>query len=107
MKEVGKGSDGKGMEAVLDKALFGSLASATLNCGVFLDRMEFRKLAELASNKANIRIQEMEKHGHFVADVWKRFLVDCCVNYGFTSKRCFGSVLKVQELNFENIPVVL
>ena len=72
--------------------------------------MEFRKSAELAWNKANIRVQEMENHGHFIADVWKRFVVDeeidCRVNYGFTSKRCFGAALKVQELNFENIPVI-
>ena len=108
--EIGKGGDGKGMEAILDRSLFGSVASATLDCGVFLDRMEFRKSAELAWNKANIRIQEMENHGHFIADVWKRFVVDeeidCRVNYGFTSKRCFGAALKVQELNFENIPVI-
>ena len=60
-----------------------------------------------AWNKANIRIQEMERGGHFVADVWKRFVVDekidCCVKYGFTSKRRFGTALKVQEL--ENITV--
>ena len=108
--EIGKGGDGKGMEAILDRSLFGSLASATLDCGVFLERMEFRKSAELAWNKANIRVQEMESRGHFVADVWKRFVVDeeidCRVNYGFTSKRCFGAALKVQELNLENIPVI-
>ncbi|CAE7897821.1 unnamed protein product, partial [Symbiodinium sp. KB8] len=50
---------------------------------------------------------EMERGGHFVADVWKRFVVDekidCCVKYGFTSKRRFGTALKVQEL--ENITV--
>ena len=69
-----------------------------------------QKSAELAWNKANIRVQEMESRGHFVADVWKWFVVDeeidCRVNYGFTSKRCFGAALKVQELNFENIPVI-
>ena len=66
---------GDGMEAVLDRALFGNLASARLDCSIFLDRMEFRKLAELAWNKANVRVQEMERGGHFVADVWKRFVV--------------------------------
>ena len=107
---IGRGGDGKGMAAVLDTALFGNEASATLDCGVFLDRMEFRKSAELAWNKACIRIQEMDRSDHFVADIWKRFVVDeeidCRVNYGFTSKRRFGSALKVQELNFENIPVI-
>ncbi|CAE7597628.1 unnamed protein product, partial [Symbiodinium sp. CCMP2592] len=108
--EVGKGGDGKGMEAVLDRALFGDLATATLDCGMFLDRVEFRKSAELAWNKASIRIQEMESRGRFVADVWKRFVVDeeidCRVNFGFTSKRRFGSAMKIQELNFENIPII-
>ncbi|CAE7307333.1 unnamed protein product [Symbiodinium sp. CCMP2592] len=32
--EIGRGGDGKGMEAVLDTALFGNEASATLDCGV-------------------------------------------------------------------------
>ena len=108
--EIGRGGDGKGMEAVLDTALFGNEASATLDCGVFLDRMEFRKSAELAWNKACIRVQEMDRSDHFVADIWKRFVVDeeidCRVNYGLTSKRSFGSALKVQEFNFENIPVI-
>ena len=90
--------------------MFGNPASATWGCAVFLDRMEFRKSAELAWNKANICIQEMGRGGHFVADVWKRFVVDeeidCRVNYGCTSKQRFGSALKVQELNLENIPVI-
>ena len=93
-----------------NRALFGNPASATWGCAVFLDRMEFRKSAELAWNKANICIQEMGRGGHFVADVWKRFVVDeeidCRVNYGCTSKQRFGSALKVQELNLENIPVI-
>ena len=59
--QVGHGGDGKGMEAILDRALFGPSGSSTLDCGVFLDRMEFRKSAELAWNKANIRVQEMDK----------------------------------------------
>ena len=86
---------------MLHRMSFGSIATATLDCGVFLDRMEFRKSAEVAWNKANVRIREMEKHGHFVADVWKRFVVDqevdCRVNYGSTSKRCFGSALRAKS----------
>ncbi|CAL1131577.1 unnamed protein product, partial [Cladocopium goreaui] len=108
--EIGKGGDGKGMEAYLDRAVLGEDQSATLDCGVFLDRQEFRKSAEFAWNKANVRIQEMDQHARFVADLWKRFIVDeeidCRVNYGFTSKRRFGSSMKVQELNFENIPTI-
>ena len=41
---------------------------------------------------------------------WKRFAVneeiDCRVNYGFTSKRRFGTSMQVQELNLENIPII-
>ncbi|CAL1171366.1 unnamed protein product [Cladocopium goreaui] len=57
--EIGKGGDGKGMEAYLDRAVLGEDQSATLDCGVFLDRQEFRKSAEFAWNKANVRIQEL------------------------------------------------
>ena len=107
---IGSGGDGKGMEAVLDRALFGESASSTLDCGVFLDRGEFRKSGELAWNKSNVRIQEMDHHARFIADLWKRFVVDeevdCRVNYGFTSKRRFGISMKIQELNYENIPVI-
>ena len=55
--QIGKGGDRKEMEAILDKALFGELEISTLDCGVFLDRAEFRKSAELAWNRANVRIQ--------------------------------------------------
>ena len=107
---LGSGGDGKGMEAVLDRALFGESGSSTLDCGVFLDRGEFRKSGEMAWNKSNIRIQEMDHHARFIADLWKRFVVDeevdCRVNYGFTSKRRFGISMKIQELNYENIPVI-
>ena len=107
---VGKGGSGKGMDAILDKALFGSEASSTLDCGVFLDRAEFRKSAGLSWNKANIRIQEMDEKSRFIADIWKRFVVneelDLRVNYGFTVKRTFGASMKVQELNYENIPTI-
>ena len=44
------------MEAVPDRALLGNPASEALGCGVFLDRMEFRKSTENAWNKANNRI---------------------------------------------------
>ena len=108
--QVGHGGDGKGMEAILDRALFGPSCSSTLDCGVFLDRMEFRKSAELAWNKANIRVQEMDKEGRFIADLWKRFVVDeeidCRINYGFTSKRKIGRSMQAQELNYENIPII-
>ncbi|CAE7447303.1 unnamed protein product, partial [Symbiodinium sp. CCMP2456] len=108
--QIGKGGDGKGMEAILDKALFGELATSTLDCGVFLDRAEFRKSAELAWNRANVRIQEIDHNGRFVADIWKRFVVDedidCRVNYGFTAKRRFGECMKIQELNYDNIPII-
>ena len=107
---IGSGGDGKGMEAILDRALFGDLASATLDCGVFLDRAEFRKSARFAWNMATVRIQEMDQKGHFHADIWKRFVVgediDCRVNYGFTSKRRFGESMKIQELNYDHIPVI-
>ena len=105
-----KGGSGKGMEAYLKKALFSDLQSATLDCGVFLDRQEFRKSAEFAWNKANVGIQEMDQNACFISDLWKRFVVDeevdCRVNYGFTSKRRFGSSMKIQELNYESIPVI-
>ena len=108
--ESGAGGDGKGMEACLGRAVFSASASSTLDCGVFLERQEFRKSLELAWNKANIRIQEMSQHGHFISDLWKRFAVneeiDCRVNYGFTSKSRFGTSMQVQELNFENIPII-
>lgn len=108
--EIGHGGDGKGMEAYLERSLLGESESATLDCGVFLDRSEFRKSGEFAWNKANVRIQEMDHQQRFVADLWKRFIVDedidCRVNYGFTSKRRFGSSMKVQELNYENIPTI-
>ena len=40
--EIGRGGDGKGMEAVLDTALFGNEAIATLDCRVFLNRKQFK-----------------------------------------------------------------
>ena len=32
--QIGRGGDGKGMEAILDRALVGDLASSTLDCGL-------------------------------------------------------------------------
>ena len=108
--QVGRGGDGKGMEAILDAALFGSKSSASLDSGVFLDRAEFRKSAELVWNKSNVRIQEMDSKVRFISEIWKRFVVDeeidCRVNYGFTTKRRFGTSMKIQELNYENVPVI-
>ena len=108
--EIGAGGDGKGMEAYLDKNLLGSHQTTTLDCGVFLDQQEFRKSGEFAWGKCNVRIQEMDSHGRFIADIWKRFVVDeeidCHVNYGFTSKRKFGDSMKIQERNYENVPVI-
>ena len=42
------GGDGKGMEDYLERSLLGESESATLDCGVFLDRSEFRKSGEFA-----------------------------------------------------------
>ena len=82
-----------------------------LDCGVFLHRGEFRKSSELAWNKSKVRIQDMDHHARFIADLSKRFVVDdevgCRVNYGFTSKHRFAIFMKIPELNFENIPVIV
>ena len=55
-------------------------------------------------------IQEMDQHARFVADLWERFVfddgVDSPVNDGLASKRRFGSSMKVQEVNYENIPIM-
>ena len=67
--EIGTGGNGKGMEVCLDRAVFSASTSSTLDCGVFLERQKFRKSAELAWNKANIRVQEMSQHGHFISDL--------------------------------------
>ena len=73
MFEVGSGGDGKGMEAMLEAALLGANNSSTLACGVFTDRMEFRKSGECAWNRALVRIQDMNHHDKFVGDIWKTF----------------------------------
>lgn len=52
----------------------------------------------------------MDPHARFVADLWEGFVfddgVDNPVNYGFASKRRVGSSMKVQEVNYENIPII-
>ena len=57
-----------------------------------------------------VMIQEVDEGSKFIADLRKRFIdgeeIDTRVNYGFTCKREFGRSLKIQELNYENIPVV-
>ena len=57
-----------------------------------------------------VRIQELDGRSRFLADIWKRFAtgeeLDLRVNYGFASKREFRRSLKVQELNYGNIPVI-
>lgn len=107
ISEAGKG---KGMESVLERHLFGERNSTTLDCGVFLDRTEFRKSAGCAWNCANVRLNEIDCNTKFLSDIWKRFVVDeeidVRVNYGFTVKRKFGRSMKVQDLNYENIPVI-
>ena len=52
--EIGKGGDGKGMEAYLQRGLLGEQHSSTLDCGVFLDRQEFRKSGHFAWNKGHL-----------------------------------------------------
>ena len=108
--EIGNGGDGKGMESILDSSLFGEDNFATLDCGIFTDRMEFRKSCHFGWNKRAIRIQEFTKSKSIVSDIWKRFIsgepIDSRVNYGFTAKLSFGMSMKIQELNFENIPVI-
>lgn len=55
--EVGKGGDGKGMEAYLERGVLGANQSATFDCGVFLDRQEFRKSGHFAWNQATLILQ--------------------------------------------------
>ena len=43
-------------------------------------------------------------------NIWKRFVVDavidCRINYGFTSTRKFRDSMKIQGFNYKNIPVI-
>ena len=110
--EVGGGGDGKGMEGILDRALFGERNSCTLEANAFVEQGEFRKSGHCAWKKKVVRIQELPVGAkrRFKTDIWKRFIVgeeiDCRVNFGFTAKRTFGESMKVQECNYENIPVI-
>ena len=108
--EVGRSGDGKGMESILDKNVLGEKNCASIECGAFTDMNEFRRPAHFGWNKLNVRIQEFIKERCIVADVWKRFMtgeeIDIRANYDFTVKRSFGPSFKVQEVNFESIPVI-
>ena len=64
----------------------------------------------ISRGKRHVTIQELDGRSRFLPDIWKRFVtgekVDLRVNYGFTSKRIFASSMKVQGLNYENIPII-
>jgi hypothetical protein len=60
----------------LEKGLVGEANFATLDCSCFTDRNEFRKSAELAWGRTVVRVQEMNQHCRFQADIWKRFVVN-------------------------------
>lgn len=53
---VGEGGDGKSMDAILERTVFGENNCATLDSGVFTERSEFRKSAHVAWNKLCVRI---------------------------------------------------
>ena len=84
--EVGSGGDGKGMEAVLDANILGEDNSCMLDCGIFVDRKEFRKSGGLGANKIKLRIQEFNKNSKIESDIWKRLgsgeMMNTRVNYG-------------------------
>lgn len=46
--EVGRGGDGKGCEAILDRNVLGDENFTTIDCAVFTDRSEFRRSAGFA-----------------------------------------------------------
>ena len=98
------------MEKILDESALGVQNCATIDCACFYDRSEFRRPGHFTWEKAIVRIQELDGRAKFLAGIWKRFFtggeIDIRVNYGFTSKREFARSLKIQELNYENIPVV-
>ena len=54
--EVGKGGDGKQMEATLDASALGKGNCCTLECSIFTDRSEFRRSAHFAEDKLMVRI---------------------------------------------------
>ena len=83
---IGKGGDGKGMDAVLEGSLFGEENHTNLDFSVFTDRSEFRKSAGAAHNKIAVRVQECSSTKAIASDQWKRFIsgetLDLRVNYG-------------------------
>ena len=85
---IGRGGDGKGLDSILDKNIFGEENFCTLDCAVFTERQEFRKSGHFGQNKTCIRIQEFTKQKHIISDLWKRFVsgeeIDVRQNYGFT-----------------------
>jgi len=107
--EVGEGGDGKGLEGIFESNIFGD-GFTTLDCGVFIDRTEWRRSAHFAWNMRCVRVQEMDASGQFAADLWKRWVVgeklDVRENYGKTSKKEFGISHKTQECNPESIPTI-
>ena len=107
---IGSGGDGKGMEAILDRNILGENNCTTLDCGIFTERLEFRRSGHFGWNKVAIRIQEFNNDRRIISDIWKRFVsgedIDLRVNYGFTVKLSFGSSMKIQELNYECIPII-
>ena len=56
--EIGKGGDGRGMEAQMEVGLLGVDPSSTLGCGVFLDRAECPKSVQLRGTKRSLEIIE-------------------------------------------------
>jgi hypothetical protein len=105
--ECGKGSDGKGMEGILEGGVVGSDNNVNLDCAVFFDRNEWRKSGHLAWNMTIARIQEISVMGKFFNDIWKRLprdeKIDCRVNYGLTAQLRLGGTLFIQEVNYQSI----
>jgi hypothetical protein len=84
----GKGGDGKGLLATLEKGLVGPGNFPELDASVLCDRNNFRKSAHFAWNKLITHLQENPPDSTFVSDIWKRMpvneMLDLRVNFGFT-----------------------
>ena len=108
--EVGAGGDGKGMEMKLHAAVLGQNNCTTLDPNVFTEPTEFRKSGHFCWGKLLCRLQEMKKRTNFESDIWKRWVageeIDVRCNFGQTQKLSFGGSMKVQDCNFENIPII-
>ena len=108
--EVGAGGDGKGMEMKLHMSLLGRENCASLDPNVFTEPTEFRKSGHFCWGKLMCRLQEMKKRKNFESDIWKRWVageeIDVRCNFGQTQKLSFEGSMKVQDCNFENIPVI-